>query len=382
MSSPGAGPSSAFTPATSPFAAPSFAVSGRSQSPEIGAGYDGARSSVELLTQDYGIQPDIPSSSQDDELDLFSTTHRRSEEILPFIQSRGSVSPGETGQKSPAQSNVSFPALLIPVTTDTVAVDREVMSSLDETETEAVSAKPPTLTRTSSLPPSSPPQSVVSIDNSCPGLDRGVSTESDAVLQSMHEVSIRSPSEPTPDPNTSLIQELVEDDASTKRYSFRSREARQLNPYSIEKQFYKEQMRNNPDALVKVVSPRRLEMEMERRNRSRQDEDYIVQDDETQGSPKRRRSREIENEKIVKDWLPDAFNMSDEDDLNPLQSLPPHHKQLPSRKHPHKFPMRRPKDLPRPIEEVHDTRNVESISYKRRKVSRVAVQNECDRLYK
>ena len=41
------------------------------------------------------------------------------------------------------------------------------------------------------------------------------------------------------------------------RYSLRTRLARQKNPYAYDKALYKRQMRSNPDAIVKVVSPRR-----------------------------------------------------------------------------------------------------------------------------
>ncbi|KAI9066820.1 hypothetical protein FKP32DRAFT_1673568 [Trametes sanguinea] len=41
------------------------------------------------------------------------------------------------------------------------------------------------------------------------------------------------------------------------RYSLRARKARQLNPYEYDKMLYKRQMRANPDAIVKVVSPPR-----------------------------------------------------------------------------------------------------------------------------
>ncbi|KAH9851730.1 Mus7/MMS22 family-domain-containing protein [Lenzites betulinus] len=41
------------------------------------------------------------------------------------------------------------------------------------------------------------------------------------------------------------------------RYSLRTRQARQLNPYEYDKRMYKQQMRANPDAIVKVVSPPR-----------------------------------------------------------------------------------------------------------------------------
>ncbi|OSC97472.1 hypothetical protein PYCCODRAFT_1377056 [Trametes coccinea BRFM310] len=41
------------------------------------------------------------------------------------------------------------------------------------------------------------------------------------------------------------------------RYSLRARKARQLNPYEYDKMLYKRQMRANPEAIVKVVSPPR-----------------------------------------------------------------------------------------------------------------------------
>lgn len=45
--------------------------------------------------------------------------------------------------------------------------------------------------------------------------------------------------------------------AAHGRYSLRTRQAKQVNPYAYDKQLYKRQMRSNPDALVKVVSPLR-----------------------------------------------------------------------------------------------------------------------------
>lgn len=46
-------------------------------------------------------------------------------------------------------------------------------------------------------------------------------------------------------------------DHSDGRYSLRARQARQLNPYEYDKRLYKQQMRANPEAIVKVVSPPR-----------------------------------------------------------------------------------------------------------------------------
>ncbi|KIK80889.1 hypothetical protein PAXRUDRAFT_833254 [Paxillus rubicundulus Ve08.2h10] len=85
------------------------------------------------------------------------------------------------------------------------------------------------------------------------------------------------------------------------RYSLRRREARQLNPYAYDKLLYKQQMKSNPDAIVKLRSPRP-------RSRSRgadedgtqgeytyaldnpdQDGDYV---DQEEGSRRRRRRKE------------------------------------------------------------------------------------------
>ena len=39
------------------------------------------------------------------------------------------------------------------------------------------------------------------------------------------------------------------------RYSLRARQAKQLNPYAYDKIQYKQQLRSNPDAIVKIISP-------------------------------------------------------------------------------------------------------------------------------
>lgn len=55
----------------------------------------------------------------------------------------------------------------------------------------------------------------------------------------------------------SVLQELAQEDADQSRYSLRTRNARQINPYQFDSRMYKRQMRANPDAIVKVVSPPR-----------------------------------------------------------------------------------------------------------------------------
>jgi hypothetical protein len=41
------------------------------------------------------------------------------------------------------------------------------------------------------------------------------------------------------------------------RYTLRARQAKQLNPYAYDKIQYKQQLRSNPDAIVKIVSPKK-----------------------------------------------------------------------------------------------------------------------------
>ncbi|KAG1746777.1 Mus7/MMS22 family-domain-containing protein, partial [Suillus paluster] len=53
---------------------------------------------------------------------------------------------------------------------------------------------------------------------------------------------------------------IPEDSEPINRYSLRRREARQLQPYAYDKAMYKAQMKANPDAIVKFVSPQHREM--------------------------------------------------------------------------------------------------------------------------
>ncbi|KAG1811430.1 Mus7/MMS22 family-domain-containing protein [Suillus subaureus] len=65
------------------------------------------------------------------------------------------------------------------------------------------------------------------------------------------------PPPPVPPPPPLVIPE---DPEPVSRYSLRRREARQLQPYAFDKAQYKAQMKANPDAIVKFVSPQRREM--------------------------------------------------------------------------------------------------------------------------
>ncbi|KAG2150243.1 Mus7/MMS22 family-domain-containing protein [Suillus bovinus] len=64
-------------------------------------------------------------------------------------------------------------------------------------------------------------------------------------------------SPPVP-PSPTLV--IPEDPEPLRRYSLRRRQARQLQPYAFDKAQYKAQMKANPDAIVKFVSPQRDEM--------------------------------------------------------------------------------------------------------------------------
>ena len=47
------------------------------------------------------------------------------------------------------------------------------------------------------------------------------------------------------------------EEAYGRRYSLRTRQARQLNPYQYDKALYKQQLKSNPEAIVSVLSPTR-----------------------------------------------------------------------------------------------------------------------------
>lgn len=359
ISSPRTVATSAITSRTStPGATPSLISSKQGTSPKAGTG-----TGINILQTSLGLpthsemQRCSLSNSQDDELDLFSTKLYGPDEILPErtrIESSNHSEHGTRGADPPDRFVVGSRVIQVQEVTGKSSVSTLMI---------------PFKVKGSSLPPSSPPRSISSPTFPQPTSNSAPTTAgSEAILQSMQEISIRRNSGPN-DTDSSFAEESAGNgnEAPMKRYSLRSREARQLNPYSIEKQFYKEQMKNNPDALVKVVSPRQLEKEMERRNRAHRDDDYITPDEESQGSPRRRRNRGIENEEVVKHWLPEAFNMSDEDVLMPLAPVTPQAKR-PSEHGKRRLPMHRQKGLPRAPYGARDAQSTKNISYKRRKV--------------
>ncbi|KAF7430537.1 hypothetical protein PC9H_006245 [Pleurotus ostreatus] len=88
----------------------------------------------------------------------------------------------------------------------------------------------------------------------------------------------------SPPENNNDLETNIEHDALfaiDRRYSLRTRQAKQIRPYAYDKLSYKQQLRGNPDAIVKVVSPRHHR----RHSRSRSVEggsDPNTQDDEWQ----------------------------------------------------------------------------------------------------
>ena len=65
-------------------------------------------------------------------------------------------------------------------------------------------------------------------------------------------------------------------EGSTRRWSFRSRKANQLQPYRFDRLQYKQQLRGNPDAVVVALSPRRRRSSPS----SSVDQEFIADDDE------------------------------------------------------------------------------------------------------
>lgn len=65
-------------------------------------------------------------------------------------------------------------------------------------------------------------------------------------------------------------------EGSTRRWSFRSRKANQLQPYRFDRLQYKQQLMGNPDAVVVALSPRRRRSSPT----SSVDQEFIADDDE------------------------------------------------------------------------------------------------------
>ncbi|KAL5531552.1 hypothetical protein ACEPAG_4429 [Sanghuangporus baumii] len=241
--------------------------------------------------------------------------------------------------------------------------------------------------RFSSLPPSSPSYTSISVIDTP---HRPVSHSPNRAERSDNVGS----KPPLGDSETDLHSALEDHDGmASRRYSLRARQARQLNPYEYDKRLYKQQMKRLPDAIVKVISPHRHAPGRAHRHReSGGDDDFIVtdEDDESQEAKQRRsrirKSSEALDEEHARSlsWLPEAFHMSDEEDLTPLSPLANRKsfakptsedvrgKYKVSRQRPIRFPLKEARILntkPREPEVERDVQDVShtAITYKRRK---------------
>ena len=104
------------------------------------------------------------------------------------------------------------------------------------------------------------------------GVPFHTSVGSPSAVPGVRRLSIPQPefgdTEPRPGPEDA--------EGSTRRWSFRSRKANQLQPYRFDRLQYKQQLRGNPDAVMTALSPRR------RRSSpgSTMDQDFIADEDE------------------------------------------------------------------------------------------------------
>lgn len=142
-----------------------------------------------------------------------------------------------------------------------------------------------------SLPPSSPLHDT----NSNAAVHRSM-TASPTIPQSQHNQA-------TNHEETTLVDaqylQMAEDLDNSRRYSLRNRRPWQVNPYAYDKQHYKMQMRNNPEAIVKVVSPRRDHAHhgTDANNRYEEDEFVVPGDDaESQEVFTRKKRRSTSNQ--------------------------------------------------------------------------------------
>ncbi|KAG0694427.1 Mus7/MMS22 family-domain-containing protein [Suillus ampliporus] len=129
---------------------------------------------------------------------------------------------------------------------------------------------------------------------------------------------------------------IPEDTEPINRYSLRRREARQLQPYAYDKALYKAQMKANPDAIVKFLSPQHREMHGEGESQWEDGQtqgdtqaEYIfpVDNPEEDGdyvdAEERRRRRQVtiaeadhHNREREEGWLPEALrDLSESDEI-------------------------------------------------------------------
>lgn len=210
---------------------------------------------------------------------------------LPFSSVKSQVQPTPKSLHRPDMNNVSQLSPLSP------------LSSSSQTP---VIHHP---TRSSSLPPSSPLHVLPS------------EIEDHPRTGSLSPVYLSQHHRNEDNGNPSILQA-----ETSRRYSMRTRRPQQLNPYEYDKRLYKLQLRHNPDALVKVISPRREHTE--RRHKSHEpegDDEFVVDegDNESQEHLAIEKQRNRQSTSRVDSNLPpgypDIFYFSD-DELPPLDS--------------------------------------------------------------
>ena len=152
----------------------------------------------------------------------------------------------------------------------------------------------PLSTKRFSLPPSSPLHD--------PSLDLDISSRP---MTASPPISHLQESHTTNDSEAALVEalhlQMAEDSDNSRRYSLRNRLPWQVNPYAYDKQRYKMQMRNNPDAIVKIVSPRRDHAHqnhgVDAQNRYEEDDFVVPGDDiESQEVFTRKKKRAMSNQ--------------------------------------------------------------------------------------
>ncbi|KAL5513076.1 hypothetical protein ACEPAH_3474 [Sanghuangporus vaninii] len=344
----------------------------------------------ELLDDVFQVANDSPSQ---DELDVISQLISQAETAPLYRMSALGTSRALHGQplttratdsskqKQQSCGLLSSPALQHKTTSLGMAPSR------DEVNLSSPARHSVVRPRFSSLPPSSPSRASSSVINTP---HRSVSHSPNRAERSDNIGTKPMLGDSGTDPHSALEDH---DGMASRRYSLRARQARQLNPYEYDKRLYKQQMKRLPDAIVKVISPHRHAPRRTHRHReSGEDDDFIVtdEDDESQAANQRRsrarKSSEALDEEHARslDWLPEAFHMSDEDDLLPLSPLANSEsfakpmsedvrgKYKVSRQRPIRFPLKEARILRTSLRGLEVEREVPDVShaaitYKRRK---------------
>ncbi|SJL03746.1 uncharacterized protein ARMOST_07103 [Armillaria ostoyae] len=120
----------------------------------------------------------------------------------------------------------------------------------------------------------------------------------------------RSPPVILPEEREALEREGFNLAQNESRYSFRTRSIRQVKPYEYDKALYQNQLRDNPDAIVKMRSPRdhHHKTREDHYEEETQDQEYI----HTEHDRTKTRSRSPEH--ISRLGLPDQLSSSDDED--------------------------------------------------------------------